>query len=73
VQEEEHYEAAAKLFSTLPGLAEKPIKVVAEMTLLLSYYARVRESMHVLWQLSRAPTLRSASVECMPYKDVKLR
>ena len=39
VQEKEHYTKAAALFRTLPGLAERKVEMLAELTLRLQYFA----------------------------------
>jgi len=73
VQEEEHYTKAAQLFTTLPGLGEMPIRILAQMTLTLGYYRDVREKLCVPLLLQRTTTLRGASMECMHYKNAKVQ
>ncbi|KAL1527791.1 hypothetical protein AB1Y20_009174 [Prymnesium parvum] len=71
VQEEEHYTTAAELFKTLPGLKERPIKVVAHLTLILSYYDAARKRLELPRMVHRAPALRAVSMECAQYKNAK--
>lgn len=68
-QEEEHYQRAAELFRTLPGLVDQPLRVVAEIQLHLSYYYVARSKSELPFRIKRSTTLRALASDCSAYKD----
>ncbi|KAL1499762.1 hypothetical protein AB1Y20_012449 [Prymnesium parvum] len=70
VQEAAHFESAAALFRTLPGLAERPLQLVTELQLHLSYYYNTRRENELTWRILRAESLLALEIDCAPYKNV---
>jgi len=71
-QEEEHYHRAAELLRSLPKLAQRPIRIAAEMQLHLTYYYEMRMQSELPFRTKRASTLRALASDCAPYKNAVL-
>jgi len=71
-QEADHYRRAAQLLATLPGLAAKPLRLVVELQLHLSFYWQERARSQLGFVAKRAKSLHALAADCAAFRDVSV-